>query len=275
MTTEQHVLSDADGREPVTPSRLAAELSALGLARGAVVIVHTSLSKIGWVVGGAQAMIEALLEVLGETGTLVMPAHSAHLTDPARWEAPPVPEAWWDTIRAEMPAYDPARTPTRAMGVVAETFRTYPGVRRSAHPHVSFAALGPAAETVVGEHPLGSMFGERSPLARLYDLDAEVLLAGVGHANNTALHLGEYRADFPGKLMGEEGAPMLVDGRRQWVRFADTLPNDEDFADLGKDFARETGRERRGPLGWGEARLMHVRAVVDYAERWIATHRST
>ena len=275
MTTEQHVLSDADGREPVTPSRLAVELFALGLARGAVVIVHTSLSKIGWVVGGAQAMIEALLEVLGETGTLVMPAHSAHLTDPARWEAPPVPEAWWDTIRAEMPAYDPARTPTRAMGVVAETFRTYPGVRRSAHPHVSFAALGPAAETVVGEHPLGSMFGERSPLARLYDLDAEVLLAGVGHANNTALHLGEYRADFPGKLMGEEGAPMLVDGRRQWVRFADTLPNDEDFADLGKDFARETGRERRGPLGWGEARLMHVRAVVDYAERWIATHRST
>lgn len=275
MTTEQHVLSDADGREPVTPSRLAAHLSALGLARGAVVIVHTSLSKIGWVVGGAQAMIEALLEVLGETGTLVMPAHSAHLTDPARWEAPPVPEAWWDTIRAEMPAYDPVRTPTRAMGVVAETFRTYPGVRRSAHPHVSFAALGPAAETVVGEHPLGSMFGERSPLARLYDLDAEVLLAGVGHANNTALHLGEYRADFPGKRMGEEGAPMLVDGRRQWVRFADTLPNDEDFADLGKDFARETGRERRGPLGWGEARLMHVRAVVDYAECWIATHRST
>ncbi|WP_428101876.1 aminoglycoside N(3)-acetyltransferase [Candidatus Rariloculus sp.] len=275
MTTKERVLSDADGREPVTRSRLAAELAALGLARGAVVIVHTSLSKIGWVPGGAQAIIEALLEVLGEIGTLVMPAHSAHLTDPARWKAPPVPKAWWDTIREEMPAYDPARTPTRAMGVVAETFRTYPGVRRSAHPHVSFAALGPAAETVVEEHPLGSMFGERSPLARLYALDAEVLLAGVGHANNTALHLGEYRADFPGKRTGEEGAPMLVDGRRQWVRFTDTLPNNEDFPDLGKDFAQETGQERCGPLGWGEARLMRVRAVVDYAERWMATHRST
>ena len=274
MITEERVLSDADGREPVTRSRLAAELSALGLARGAIVIVHTSLSKIGWVPGGAQAVIEALLDVLGETGTLVMPAHSAQLTDPSRWRAPPVPEAWWDTIRKELPAYDAARTPTRAMGVVAETFRTYPGVRRSAHPHVSFAALGPAAQTLVGEHPLGSMFGERSPLARLYDLDAEVLLAGVSHANNTAIHLAESRADFPGKRTGEEGAPMLIDGRRRWVRFTDTLPDDGDFTKLGEDFARHTGQERRAPLGWGEARLLRLRAVVDYAERWMPTHRS-
>ena len=62
---------------------------------------------------------------------------------------------------------------------------------------------------------IGSMFGERSPLARLYDLDAQALLAGVGHGNNTSIHLGEHRADFPGKRSGTEGAPMLVDGERQ------------------------------------------------------------
>ena len=272
--TESRVLAGAGGRDPVTRTRLAAELRALGLAPGAVVIVHTSMSRLGWVPGGAQAVIAALLDVLGDTGTLVMPAHSGHLTDPATWRAPPVPESWWDTIRAEVPAYDPALTPTRMMGAVAESFRTYPGALRSAHPHVSFAARGPAAEAVVGDHPLGSMFGERSPLARLYDLDAELLLAGVDHANNTGIHLGEYRADFPGKRVATEGAPMLVDGERRWVRFTDTLPDDDDFAELGEDFARDTGLEQRGPLGWGDGRLMRVRAIVDYAAGWLTVHRS-
>lgn len=274
MTGESRVLAGADGRDPVTRTRLASDLKALGLAPGAVVIVHASMSRLGWVPGGAQAVIAALLDVLGDTGTLVMPAHSGHLTDPAGWQAPPVPQAWWEAIRAEMPAYDPALTPTRMMGAVAESFRTYPGVLRSAHPHVSFAALGPAAEAVVRDHPLGSMFGERSPLARLYDLDAEVLLAGVDHANNTAIHLGECRADFPGKRVATEGAPMLVDGERRWVRFTDTLPQDDDFAELGEDFARDTGQERRGPLGWGDGRLMRVRAIVDYAAGWLTAHRS-
>ena len=272
--TEDRLLNDSAGRDPVTRSRLVAELTALGLDRGAVVIVHTSLSRLGWVPGGAQGVIAALLDVLGEAGTLVMPTHTGQLSDPAGWVAPPVPESWWETIREEMPAYDPALTPTRNMGVVAESFRAYPGVRRSAHPHVSFAALGPDAERIVAEHPLGSMFGEHSPLARLYELDAQVLLAGVDHGNNTAIHLGEYRADLPGNRTGADGAPMTVEGQRRWVRFTETLPKDDDFAELGEDFARETGQERRGPLGWGAARLMRVQAIVDYARRWLTTHRA-
>jgi len=264
--------SNVAGRKPVTPSALSRDLRKLGLKPGMTVIVHTSLSRLGWVPGGAQGVIEALLGVVTDEGTLVMPTHTGHLTDPSSWVAPPVPKAWWKTIRKEMPAYDPALTPTRAMGVVAETFRKHPAARRSAHPHVSFAALGPNAERIVGEHPLGHMFGERSPLARLYDLDAHVLLAGVSHANNTCIHLGETRAEFASKERVEEGAPMVVDGKRRWVTFEDLRPVDDDFRDLGEDFAL-TGRERRGPLGWGEGRLMRVREIVDFAQTWLATHR--
>ncbi len=264
--------TNVEGRDPVTRKRLARDLGRLGLRADHTVIVHTSLSQLGWVPGGPHGVILALVDVLGKAGTLVMPAHSGHLTDPSGWVAPPVPKRWWRAIRKEMPAYDPALTPTRLMGAVAETFRRHPDALRSPHPHVSFAAVGPNAERIVAEHPLGDMFGERSPLARLYELDAHVLLAGVGHANNTSIHLGESRAAFPSKRRVKEGAPMLVDGRRRWVEFEDYAPVDDDFALLGDDFAL-TGKERRGPLGWGEGRFMRVRDIVDFAERWLANHR--
>ena len=264
--------ADPQGRGPVTPSSLRRDLADLGVDAGMTAIVHTSMSRLGWVAGGAQSVVEALLAALGEAGTLAMPTHTGHLTDPAGWIAPPVPKAWWRAIRREMPAYDPALTPTRAMGAVAETFRKHPAARRSAHPHVSFAALGPNAERIVAEHPLGSMFGERSPLARLYELDASVLLAGVTHANNTCIHLGESRAAFSGKERVREGAPMRVDGKRRWVVFEEDRPVDDDFAELGEDFAL-TGREVRGALGWGEGRLMRVREIVDFARTWLSTHR--
>jgi aminoglycoside 3-N-acetyltransferase len=275
MSTEEQLLKDAGKRhrQPVTPSRLVRELADLGLEPGMTVVVHTALSQVGWVPGGAQGMIGALLNVLGDSGTLVMPAHSGNFSEPANWQTPAAPKSWWDAIREEMPAYDPELTPTRNMGAVAESFRKYPGVLRSGHPQVSFTALGPNAKHIVDEHPLGGMFGERSPLARLYELNGHVLLLGVDHANNTAIHLGEDRAEFPGKRYHTEGAPMMVEGERRWVSFEDLQVSDDDFARLGEEFARDTGLERRGYVGWGEARFMPVRAIVDYAQAWLGAHR--
>ena len=69
----------------------------------------------------------ALQEVLGEDGTLVMPTHSASLSDPAARANPPVPQDWWQTIRDTMPAYDVAYSPTQGMGSIVEVFRRWPG----------------------------------------------------------------------------------------------------------------------------------------------------
>ena len=275
MSSEEQLLEGAgkQQRRPVGRSRLVKELNALGLEPGMTVIVHTALSKVGWVPGGAQGVIAALFDVLGSAGTLVMPAHSGNFSDPANWQAPAVPKNWWATVRDEMPAYDPQVTPTRNMGAVAESFRSYPGVLRSAHPQVSFTALGPNAKQILAEHPPGCMFGERSPLARLYELEAQVLLLGVEHGNNTSIHLGEDRAEFPGKKYHTEGSPMMVDGERRWVSFEDLQVSDDDFSQLGEDFARDTSFERRGPIGWGEGRIMPIRAIVDYAQAWLSSHR--
>lgn len=258
---------------PATTRSLVVELRSLGVTDGTTLLVHASMSALGYVAGGAQTVVDALLRTVGVAGTLVMPTHSSGLSEPSLWRNPPVPESWWQEIRDETPAFDLLVTPTRLMGVVVETFRHYPGVRRSSHPQVSFAALGPNRDAVIGDHSLARPLGEQSPLARLYDLDGSILLLGVDHANNTSLHLAEYRAEYPSKMWVTQGAPMTVDGDRCWVTFEDLDGEDDDFAELGAAFA-ESGAERSGPVGAGVARLMKAQDLVDFAVGWMTVNRS-
>lgn len=262
-----------DRPQPNTVDSLAANLAALGLAPGMTVLVHSSLRALGWVCGGPVAVVLALEQVLGPQGTLVMPTFSTGLSDPASWQNPPVPPAWWATIRQTMPAFDPIMTPTRHMGAIVECFRHQPGVVRSNHPQASFAAWGKHANFVVMGHTLENALGEYSPLARVYDLDGFVLLLGVGHGNNTSLHLAEYRADYPGKCSMQQAAPILVNGDRAWVVFHDLDWSDEDFPQLGADFAQTTGLQHQGVVGQAQARLMPQRPLVDFGVSWLPKHR--
>lgn len=270
MTPEELAISQS-GR-PATVDSLVADLRALGVEGGDVLLVHTSLSRLGFVAGGAHAVVLALLAAVGDAGTIVVPTHSGHLSDPAAWQAPPVPEAWWPAVREQTPAFDPALTPTRLMGAVVECLRHHPEARRSDHPAVSFAAVGRHRDEVVEGHELSGGLGERSPLGRVHDLDGRVLLLGVGHANNTSLHLAEHRGAPAGIAFEQRGAPIVVDGERRWVAYEDLEPDDSDFARLGADLAA-TGIERVGPVGAGTGRLMSQRDVVAYGVEWFREHR--
>jgi aminoglycoside 3-N-acetyltransferase len=256
---------------PATHASLVAELTDLGLRRGSIVMVHSSLSRLGFVIGGAQTVVAALLDVVGDEGTLVMPSHSGQLSDPATWSNPPVPEAWWQTIREEMPSFDPDLTPTRAMGAVVECFRHVTGVRRSNHPAVSAVAVGPEAAHVLDGHELADGLGESSPQARLYELGGQILLLGVTHANNTSLHLAEHRVR-PHPPMTEAWAPVTVGGRRRWVSYPALDEDTADFDRLGDDFA-VSGAELQGSVGNGVGRLMRSQDIVDYAVTWMRTNR--
>ncbi len=275
QTSEHQVMENAAaGGDLITAASISRDLRLLGVSEGMLLNVHSALSKLGFVVGGAQSVVDGLLDVLGDEGTLMMPSHSGQLSDPSYWQHPPAPEAWWQTIRDEMPAYDPARTPTRIMGTIAELFRTYPGVLRSGHPQTSHSARGPLAAEIVAEHPLNCLFGDTSPMGRLYALDGWVLLLGVGHGNNTVLHLAEDRAEFPGKKRHQQGAPIRTAEGRKWQTFNPLDISAEDFPAIGEAFAR-TGKEITGRVGSATVHLMRARDVVDFGTAWITRNRGS
>lgn len=260
-------------RKIVLKEDIKTALQTLGVAKGQVLMVHTSLSALGFVCGGAQVVIEALMEAVGPEGTLMMPTQSWKNLDPAagvHWEEP---EQWWDLIRQNWPAYDKRLTPTNTMGAVAEMFRSWPGTLRSDHPARSVAAWGKYADYLTKDHDLSNIFGEGSPIGKLYELGGSVLLIGVGYDKNTSLHLADVRADYPGKHMATECSAILEKGQRVWKNYETLYVDGEDFEQIGVAF-EGCCPVNKVPLGNGTLTLMDQRQLVDFAVYWIEKNRT-
>lgn len=215
------------------------QLAALGVQRGGILIVHTSFSAIAPIEGGPAGLIAALLETLGADGTLVMPSMS---------DVDDVP-------------FDAATTPCRDMGIVAETFRQMPGVLRSDNPH-AFAAIGPRAAELTRPHPVDVPHGLDSPPGRAYELDAQVLLLGVGHDANTTIHVAENMAGVRYGI--DHYVTILENGAPKRVEYREVDHCCERFAQMDEWLG---ARQRVGPVGHGSARLMRSRDVVEAALR--------
>ncbi|QFR03203.1 AAC(3) family N-acetyltransferase [Streptomyces phaeolivaceus] len=239
-------------------------------------MVHASMRSLGGIDGGADAVLRALRRVLEPGGTLVVPTFTAGNSDTSTLYLERVrglsAEAR-EAFRAAMPPFDSAETPSTGMGILAETARLRPESRRSAHPQTSFAALGPDASTVIDDHHPDCHLGEHSPLARLYDMGAQILLLGVGFDRCTAFHLGEYRVDDPPRRT--YNCVVRRDGVRQWWAYEDVALDDSDFAALGADFEKDRGGKavRTGMVGAAASRLVDLVEAVDYAREWFPEHR--
>ncbi|MGW4587138.1 AAC(3) family N-acetyltransferase [Amycolatopsis thermoflava] len=160
----------------------------LGLAEGTAVIVHASLSSLGPVTGGAGAVVASLVAAAGPAGTVAAPAFTPRIADPDP-DHRGAPEAAVRARRDAVPLFDAGTL--SEMGAIAEAARQWPGAVRSRHPQASVAAIGAHAREVVAAQPLGFALAAGSPFAKLYDLDASILLVGVGHERNSFLHYAE------------------------------------------------------------------------------------
>jgi aminoglycoside 3-N-acetyltransferase len=258
----------------VDRASLARDLRSLGVTPGQILLVHASLRRIGRVSGGPQDVVDALRRVLGRDATLVVPASTADNSDTSRLYLARTKGMSPDEIRRYRDAMPPftAERPSVGMGRIAECVRTAPGAVRSQHPQTSFAALGPQARMLMTGHRLDCHLGESSPLGRLYQAGAWVLLMGVGYEACTCFHLAEYRyVSRPPRQVYR--CVIAEQGQRRWWSYEDVVLDDRDFAALGAAFD-QTGHVVRGYVGTAECRLIPLAVAVDFATEWLRRHRS-
>jgi aminoglycoside 3-N-acetyltransferase len=261
----------------VTRSQLEAELRELGVRPGGMVMVHARMSALGWVVGGSETIVRALLDALAPDGTLAAYAswqeHVYHAEDwPAQHRA---------AYLAEPPAFDPATGAVdRDYGQIPERIRTWPGALRSTHPEASVVALGPRAEWLTAVHPPDDGYGPRSPFARLVEAGGHVLMLGAPLETLTLLHHAESIAAAPGKRRVTYTVPVVEgDGvvERSYTDIetsSGAYPyerlglDDDEFAVIARE-ALAAGIGASGRVGAARSHLFPAAEVVPFAVGWI------
>ncbi|WP_328314514.1 AAC(3) family N-acetyltransferase [Streptomyces sp. NBC_00442] len=250
---------------PLDRAHLSAQFGRLGVRAGSALIVHASLSAVGRVEGGAAAVVGALLDCLTPTGTLVVPAFTPEVTDPCPLDPAPTSDDV-AAARDATPLFHDA-LPT-SMGAVPSAVLAHPGRIRGAHPQASVAAVGPAAHEITRRQPLAYALGAGSPFDVLHDLDADILLLGVGHNRNSFLHYAESRVPHHRRKLRR--FPYVVGDQRVWVEARDVGDdNSTHFPRVGEEFAA-TGQVRAHTVGQAPCLLMSSRALTEFATRRLA-----
>ncbi len=262
----------------VTRSQLAQDLEKLGLRPGGMVMVHCRMSTLGCVVGGAETVVRALLDVVGPEGTIM--AYTG-------WQdAPPddlgtLDEEAKRAYVEEHPPYDPrVALSSRDHGRVPEALRTWPGALHSGHPEAGVAALGPLADAITASHPYDDAYGAGTPYAKLVEFGGEVAMLGAPLETVTLVHHAEAVAQVPGKRRVSYGMPVLVDGERVWLTFSDidtgegALPyervlDEQDYIEHIARSALAAGIGDGGPVGEATAYLFDSRGLFEHAVSWI------
>ena len=261
---------------PVTRSRLASDLRALGVRPGGVVMVHTRMSAIGWVVGAAETVVRALLDVLGPEGTLMAYASwEEHVYGPEDW-----PAELREAYVAEPPVFDLATAEAvREHGRIPERLRTWPGALRSPHPEAGVVAVGAGARWLTARHPDDDGYGPDSPFARLVAAEGRVLMLGAPLETITLLHHAEAVARAPKRRLTYR-LPVAEDGRVVERTFTDidTSGNaypydrlhleDDELAVIARA-ALAAGIGVRGQVGQAECHLFPAPELTRFAVAWL------
>lgn len=254
-----------------THRQLVQDLRALGIHEGQAVMMHASVKAVGGVMGGPDVILRALIETLGQTGTLMMYAGWEDIPDYVVELPPEVQSVYY----AEYPAFDAATSrAVRDHSILAEFMRTLPGTERSLNPEASMIAIGAQAGWITRDHPMNYGYGAGTPLEKLVQIKGQVLLLGAPLDTITLLHYAENRANLRHKNIVQYSCPVLIDGRKVWIEVEDfdtgEHHDDYTFEQIALEYLA-ANRGRRSRVGNAESFLFDAADLTAFAIEWLET----
>ena len=241
---------------------LCSQLRALGIQKGMTILVQANMKKLGYIIGDEQIVIEALMDVVGYEGTIIVPTFTYNLLDPA-CQADSIDRKYWRDIRQYSLAYDKKRSAPSSDDTLACQFLRNEGVLRSSHPLYSFAAWGKYAKFICNEHPLHYGLNEDSPLGKLCELNGSIVLLGCDYADCVLYKLASYKlVQAPIKVIS---APIQTATTFEWKHMLDIAFDHIIYPDM-KVLLEEHGLISIGEIGSCEATMFAAKDAVDLAQ---------
>lgn len=237
-----------------TKSDLKNHLKAMGLTGNETIMVHSSMKALGDVEGGADTVVDALMEFFAD-GLLLTPTHT------------------WDQMSEEYNVFDRDSEPA-CVGIIPNIFMKRTGVVRSLHPTHSIAAYGKrASEYIKGEENAKTPCPPNGCFGRLKDEHAKILLVGVTHIKNTYIHSIEEMLDVPDrftdkpvtfKIVMPDKSLKSVDVYRHYNKIAEEKGQViSDSFDEMKDLFYDTGADVNVTLGDAKCILCDAEKIYE------------
>lgn len=240
-----------------TKEMLKEQLHKMGLRPTDTLLLHSSMKAIGEVEGGAETVLDALMEYFKE-GLLLLPTHT------------------WKQMGPDYNVFDPEKEES-CVGLLTNLFRKREGVVRSLHPTHSMAAFGKnAAEYLAGEENCSTPCTPGGCYDRLRSVGGKILLAGVGHERNTFIHSVEEVLNVPNRLTDRpetffvklpDGSSKKIYMRRHYNAMQPHIS--EDFVKIGQAFL-EKGAARQTSFGNADCILCDAVGIFEVTRHILA-----
>lgn len=253
--------------EAYSKQEIVEQLTQLGLASDMTVEVHSKFSSAGFIIGGPAVFNDALLQVVGENGNIVMPCQDYYNTEPLFWENPPVSMNLTDKIRENTPGYDIYTSGHRLMGVLVDDIRSRKNAYHSYHPNCGFVSIGKDSKYLMSNQPLSFPLGMKSPIGKMYQMDnSYTLLIGVDYDNCTSWHLAEHMSMVRGIIL--QGGCIKKAGKDIWKKYLDYDLNSDEFIEIGRQYEK-SAQVKIAKVANSVCRFFKMKEAIDFAYEYL------